>query len=63
MHNTHEVAQGIAPEARIVYVDNDPLVLTHARALLTNTTPEGVTDYVDADFHDPDRSSADAATS
>jgi hypothetical protein len=52
--NTHEVAQRAAPEARIVYVDNDPLVLTHARALLTST-PEGVTDYVDADMHEPDK--------
>lgn len=51
--NTHEVAQREAPEARIVYVDNDPLVLAHARALLTST-PEGVTDYLDADLHDPD---------
>jgi hypothetical protein len=50
--NTHEVAQRIAPESRIVYVDNDPLVLVHARALLTSS-PEGVTDYVDADVHDP----------
>jgi O-methyltransferase involved in polyketide biosynthesis len=53
-NNTHEVAQAIAPEARIVYVDNDPLVLAHARALLTST-PLGVTDYVDADLRDPDR--------
>lgn len=60
MQNTHEVAQGVAPESKIVYVDNDPLVLTHARALLTNTTPEGVTGYVDADFHDPDLIVADA---
>ncbi|HVH21507.1 MAG TPA: SAM-dependent methyltransferase [Pseudonocardia sp.] len=60
MQNTHEVAQGIAPDARIVYVDNDPLVLTHARALLTNTTPEGVTGYVDADIHDPDLVVSDA---
>ncbi|MFJ3533843.1 SAM-dependent methyltransferase [Streptomyces sp. NPDC090109] len=52
--NTHEVAQRIAPEARIVYVDNDPIVLTHARALLTSA-PEGVTEYVDADAHDPER--------
>jgi O-methyltransferase involved in polyketide biosynthesis len=44
----------VAPESRIVYVDNDPLVLTHARALLTST-PEGVTDYVDADLRDPDK--------
>jgi O-methyltransferase involved in polyketide biosynthesis len=51
--NTHEVAQRIAPDARIVYVDNDPIVLTHARALLAGT-PEGVTEYVDADAHDPD---------
>jgi O-methyltransferase involved in polyketide biosynthesis len=51
--NTHEVAQRIAPSARIVYVDNDPLVLAHARALLTST-PEGTTDYIDADLHDPD---------
>jgi O-methyltransferase involved in polyketide biosynthesis len=50
-NNTHEVAQGIAPESRIVYVDNDPLVLVHARALLTSS-PSGVTDYVDADVHD-----------
>ncbi len=60
MQNTHEVAQRIAPESRIVYVDNDPLVLAHARALLINTTPEGVTSYVDADFHDPDLIIADA---
>jgi hypothetical protein len=54
MQNTHEVAQRIAPKSRVVYVDNDPLVLVHARALLGNTTPEGVTAYVDADVHDPD---------
>ncbi len=54
MQNTHEVAQQIAPESRIVYVDNDPLVLAHARALLVNTTPEGVTTYVDADLHHPE---------
>ena len=51
--NTHEVAQRITPHARIVYVDNDPLVLVHARALLTST-PEGATDYIDADVRDPD---------
>ncbi|GAA4731905.1 hypothetical protein Prum_069780 [Phytohabitans rumicis] len=51
--NTHQVAQQVAPESRIVYVDNDPLVLVHARALLTSS-PEGVTDYVDADVRDPD---------
>jgi hypothetical protein len=60
MQNTHEVAQQIAPESRIVYVDNDPLVLAHARALLHNTTPEGVTTYVDADFHDPELIISDA---
>jgi O-methyltransferase involved in polyketide biosynthesis len=51
--NTHEVAQRIAPESKIVYVDNDPLVLAHARALLTSA-PEGATDYLDADIRDPD---------
>jgi O-methyltransferase involved in polyketide biosynthesis len=50
--NTHEVAQRIAPSSRIAYVDNDPLVLVHARALLTST-PEGATDYVEADLRDP----------
>jgi len=50
--NTHQVAQAAAPESRIVYVDNDPLVLTHARALLTGT-PEGATEYIDADLKDP----------
>jgi hypothetical protein len=53
-NNTHEVAQSIAADSRIVYVDNDPLVLVHARALLTSS-PEGVTDYVDADVHDIDK--------
>ncbi len=52
--NTHQVAQGIAPECRIVYVDNDPLVLAHAKALLTST-PAGTTDYLDADVRDPHR--------
>jgi hypothetical protein len=52
--NTHEVAQAIAPESRIVYVDNDPLVLSHARALLTSS-PEGVTAYLDADLRDTGR--------
>ncbi|MGW6769670.1 SAM-dependent methyltransferase [Streptomyces sp. NPDC055037] len=50
--NTHEVAQRVAPTARIVYVDNDPIVLAHARALLTST-PEGATDYIDADLTNP----------
>ena len=49
--NTHEVAQRVAPESRIVYVDNDPIVLTHARALLSSNPP-GATDYVDADVSD-----------
>lgn len=52
--NTHEVAQRIAPDARIVYVDNDPLVLVHAQALLTSSR-EGRTAYVEADVRDPDR--------
>jgi hypothetical protein len=49
--NTHEVAQRLAPESRVVYVDNDPLVLAHARALLTSA-PEGRTDHLDADLRD-----------
>src|SRR5687767_11770855 len=51
--NTHEVAQRINPQARIVYVDNDPLVLVHARALLTSD-PKGTTAYLQADVRDPD---------
>ena len=51
--NTHQVAQAIAPDARVVYVDNDPLVMVHARALLTST-PEGRTTYVEADLRDPE---------
>ncbi|HEX3512401.1 MAG TPA: SAM-dependent methyltransferase [Trebonia sp.] len=58
--NTHQVAQRIAPEARIVYVDNDPLVLAHARALLTST-PEGATAYIHADLRDADQIMAQAA--
>jgi hypothetical protein len=58
--NTHEVAQRVAPQSRIVYVDNDPLVLAHARALLTSS-PQGVTDYLDADLHEPDTIIAGAA--
>ncbi|XRQ05124.1 SAM-dependent methyltransferase [Actinomadura welshii] len=60
MQNTHEVAQRMNPHARVVYLDNDPVVLTHARALLNNTTPEGVTVYIDSDFHRPDQIIADA---
>ena len=59
-NNTHEVAQATAPDARIVYVDNDPMVLTHARALLTST-PEGATAYLDADLRDIDTILAGAA--
>lgn len=59
--NTHEVAQSVAPESQIVYVDNDPLVLTHARALLTSA-PEGRTAYVDADLHHPQSILREAAT-
>jgi hypothetical protein len=51
--NTHEVAQAIAPESRVVYVDNDPMVMVHARALLTST-PEGRTAYLEDDLRDPD---------
>jgi hypothetical protein len=50
--NVHEVAQSIAPSSRVVYVDNDPLVLTHAWALLTSS-PEGRTAYIQADLRDP----------
>jgi O-methyltransferase involved in polyketide biosynthesis len=52
-NNTHEVAQRLAPEARIVYVDNDPIVMAHAKALLVGT-PEGVTDYIHADLRNPE---------
>ena len=51
--NTHDVAQRAAPESRIVYADYDPVVLAHARALLTST-PEGMTDYIQADLRDTD---------
>jgi S-adenosyl methyltransferase len=52
-NNTHEIAQSMDPQSRIVYVDNDPLVLVHARALLTSC-PEGATEYIEADVRDPD---------
>jgi hypothetical protein len=58
--NVHEIAQGIAPESRVVYVDNDPIVLAHARALLASSS-EGVTAYIDADLLDPDKILNDAA--
>jgi hypothetical protein len=51
--NTHEVAQKAAPTSKIVYVDNDPLVLAHAHGLLVSD-PRGATAYLDADLHDPD---------
>ncbi|HVB42736.1 MAG TPA: SAM-dependent methyltransferase [Streptosporangiaceae bacterium] len=51
-NNTHQVAQAIAPESRVVYVDNDPIVLAHARALLASH-PAGATDYIEADLRDP----------
>ncbi|MDG4791781.1 SAM-dependent methyltransferase [Micromonospora sp. WMMD1102] len=51
--NTHEVAQSLDPRCRVVYVDNDPLVMVHARALL-NSAPEGICDYVEADLRQPD---------
>ena len=59
-NNTHQVAQREAPETKIVYVDNDPIVLTHARALLTST-PQGACAYIQADLHDPDAILAEAA--
>ena len=58
--NTHQVAQEVARECRVVYVDYDPVVLSHARALLTST-PEGATAYIHADLRDPDKIVAEAA--
>jgi S-adenosyl methyltransferase len=58
--NTHEVAQSEAPQSRVVYVDNDPVVLAHARALLASG-PDGATAYVDADLREPGRILAEAA--
>jgi O-methyltransferase involved in polyketide biosynthesis len=58
--NTHEVAQSVAPGSRVVYVDNDPVVLAHARALLTSA-PGGVTSYIDADARDTGMIIAEAA--
>jgi SAM-dependent methyltransferase len=57
--NTHEVAQAIAPEAKVVYADNDPIVLVHARALLTGSA--GTTSYVDADLRDTEKVLEEAA--
>jgi S-adenosyl methyltransferase len=53
-NNTHEIAQAIAPGSRVVYVDNDPIVLSHARALL-NSKAEGATAYIEADVRDYER--------
>jgi hypothetical protein len=61
MNNVHDVAQSVTPSARVVYVDNDPLVLTHARALLTSA-PEGRTAYIQADLRDPVALLSDPAT-
>jgi hypothetical protein len=58
--STHQVAQAIAPDCRVVYADNDPLVLSHARALLAST-PEGSCDYLDADLRDPEMIMREAA--
>ena len=58
--NTHEVAQRVAPECRIAYVDNDPVVLSHAQTLL-KSAPEGACAYIDADLRDPDTILAGAA--
>ena len=60
VNNTHQVAQSIAPESRVVYADNDPLVLAQARALLTGST-QGATDYVEADLRDPGKILREAA--
>jgi S-adenosyl methyltransferase len=53
-NNVHEVAQSVAPESRVVYVDNDPIVLAHAKALLTGT-PQGRTAYIHADLREPEK--------
>jgi O-methyltransferase involved in polyketide biosynthesis len=58
--STHEIAQRIAPQSRVVYVDNDPVVLLHAETLLLSS-PEGATDYIDADMRDPERIVEEAA--
>ena len=60
-NNVHEVAQGLVPSCRVVYVDNDPIVLAHARALLTST-PEGKTDYIQADLREPEKILGDPVT-
>jgi hypothetical protein len=60
VQSTHEIAQSVAPDSKIVYVDNDPLVLAHARALLTSSA-DGATAYLDADLRDVDKILAHAA--
>jgi SAM-dependent methyltransferase len=60
--NVHEVAQSVTPQARVVYVDNDPVVLAHARSLL-KSGPQGRTAYIDADLREPERILADPAIS
>jgi hypothetical protein len=60
-NNVHEVAQGLVPSCRVVYVDNDPIVLAHARALLTSS-PEGKTAYINADLRDPEKILSDPVT-
>jgi hypothetical protein len=57
--NTHEIAQSVTPDSRIAYVDNDPVVLVHARALL-RSAPEGATSYIDADAREPGKIIAEA---
>jgi SAM-dependent methyltransferase len=57
---THEVVQAIAPEARVAYVDNDPMVISHARAIL-RSSPEGACNYIHADLRDPEKILAQAA--
>jgi hypothetical protein len=59
--NTHEVAQRSAPDSRVVYADNDPLVMVHARALLTSATEAGVTDYIEADVRESGKILKEAA--
>jgi O-methyltransferase involved in polyketide biosynthesis len=60
-NNVHEVAQGLVPSCRVVYVDNDPIVLAHARALLTSA-PEGRTSYIQADLREPEKILGDPVT-
>jgi hypothetical protein len=60
-NNVHEVAQGLEPSCRVVYVDSDPIVLAHARALMTSS-PRGKTAYIHADLREPERILADPVT-